>query len=196
MRLNHLICCALMLLSTSCSYRTRTADPQLSGDELKHIIEEVQGANASVQTSGGTDFLSDPGATIYFADAPSPMGTVYSTLAFDDLSIFGSSDPIANIAFVRVLFVYDPAQEPNSELIIGLLGPGQDSTQFQYLTFTGDGDVQNGTFAANMSDGKSANFIVSSDDTDGANLASSIQLRVYNTDSQFVGKFSIMAGFQ
>lgn len=189
-----LLCCLVLLLSTSCSYRYRISDPQLaSADVMKYLGDAEQGANLSIQSANGQDLASDPNTTVFFADAPSPLGTINSTLAFDDLNWFGISDSIADVVGVRVFFLDNSANSPRNVLIIGIQTVNQ--SDYVYYSFTGDGSVNGGEFSATMN-GNSGTIVVRSFDTDGDQLQSSIQLRVFDTDGDYVGKFSILAGYR
>src|SRR5476649_900378 len=102
-----------LLLSIACSQQYRESDPQLSSDEMLAMLAEVsqttaQGTaqSAAAQAMAMKDSTD---TTIYFADAPGPMGTVASVLALDSLSFLGAGDiDYASISQARVFFLDNP----------------------------------------------------------------------------------------
>jgi len=200
---SRLLICTLCIWATACAQQWRTSDPQVDSADMMQWLSDAQGASS--QSSGGAASeisATDPGTEVFFADAPGPMGTVASVLAFDDLSFLSDSAPaISQITEARVFFLDNPNGDSGhqDELIVGVIPPG--STDYQYYKFTGTGSFDSGTFQVDMNDSNGNRlFSLVSYDVDGNSFNGTIQLRVLAPDSDGndveIGKFSVLAGFQ
>lgn len=186
-----LICLALALVSTSCSFRERTGDPQLDGNSVMDMLREAQG-NGMTLAENDIDIIDDPNSTVYFADAPSPLGKIRNILAFNDLGFLGLSDGIGSVSQARVFFIDNPTFATRNLLIVGIMMVGESS--YTYYPFEGSGKFENGEFTATLM-GSSNDMVVRSYDVSGDRFNPSIQLRVESTDGGVYGKFSILAGY-
>lgn len=200
------IAIAFLLLSTACSNQYRTSDPQMSSDAMMQLLSEAQGT--STQSTGqdaigqAMQMKADPNTTIYFADAPGPMGTVASVLAFDSLSFLGAGADLyyGNISQARVFFLDNPfaAGGRQDVLIVGIASAAS-SGQFTYYSFSGSGALDSGEFSVSFTGGDGRSFTLRSFDLDGDSLAAAIQLRAYTTDGSgnevYLGKFSTLSGY-
>jgi hypothetical protein len=196
-----LLICTFLMLTSACSDRWRTSDPQISGTDVLSYLQAAQGTNATnVGGTGSEISTTDANTQIFFADAPGPMGTVASVLAFDDLSWIGANAPdLSTVTQARVFFLDNTSSgQHQDELIIGVgTTTGSD---FQYFKFYGNGSVDSGQFQMSFTDGNGNTLALLSNDVDGDRLSGTIQLRAYTADSdgnlQFFGQFSVLAGFQ
>ncbi|MGZ6479712.1 MAG: hypothetical protein ACXWQE_10435 [Bdellovibrionales bacterium] len=190
------------LLAAACSNTYRTSDPQISADQLKQYLSEAQ-SNAFSGSGDISTLANDPNTTIYFADAPGPMGTVASVLSFDDISFIGSStvgSSVANVGAVRVFLLDNPFSTAARQdiLIIGVASKTDPGT-FEYKTFSGSGQLDSGQFTMTFTGGDGV-YSARSFDLDGDSLAANIQLKIFTPDADgndvYVGKFPVLAGFQ
>lgn len=191
-------------LNVGCSNQWRTTNPGVSSAEVLSMLNDVTSANA-VSGGGVTQALAlkdDPSTSIYFAEAEntggntiSPMGTVQSILSFYNFGFLGLTDLNRNqISGARVFFL-DQRQEGgghNCGLIVAIKKPGEGS--FTYYGFTGQGSVNDGEFWTDMT-GDGGSFGLSSYDVDGSELLETIQLRMYDANGAYNGKFSTLFGF-
>jgi hypothetical protein len=198
-----ILICTLFLLATACSTQWRTSDPQVNQTDLMQWLSDAQSASATNASATGSEIsTSDQSVTIFFADAPGPMGTVASVLAFQDISFLGPDAPaLASVVATRVFFL-DQINGPNGrqdELIVGV---STDGSTYQYFKFYGSGSVDSGTFSVSFDDGNGGSFTLASDDVgDNDTLNGTIQLRALvaaadGSGDVEIGKFSVLAGFQ
>ena len=194
-----LILCTVFLLATACSTQYRTSDPQVSSTDMMQYLSDAQGA--STQSTGSQEVSpTDPATMIFFGDAPGPMGTVASFLAFGDYTFMGSTTPaplMGTVSQVRVFFLDNPNNGHAVELIIGTMAAG--STDYTYFKYYGNAGTSDGKYQASVT-GNGTTFTVRSYDIDGDSLMSTIQLEVVGTDGDgneySFGKFTVLAGFQ
>jgi len=192
-----LLLCTLIIMTSACSERWRTSDPQISGTDMMSYLQEAQGqTGTTVGATGAEISTTDPNTQVFFADAPGPMGSVSSVLAFDDLSWLGANLPdIGTVTQARVFFLDNTSSGAHQdELIIGVgTTTGSD---FQYFKFFGSGQVSDGQFQVTLDNG----ITLISYDVDGDRFNGTIQLRAYSDNGDgtlgLVGQFSVLAGFQ
>jgi hypothetical protein len=86
------------------------------------------------------------------------------------------------------VFFFDAS--PNFGLVVGIKRAGAD---FSYYGFSGQGDFD-GDFQAVLT-GASGQITVESEDVDGDVLNDVIQLHVYDSQGNYIGKFSTLVGY-
>ena len=192
---------AACLATAACSQEWREGDAGLTGDEMLSMLDEANQASSS--SSGGVAnalaYKDDPNTTIFFADAPGPLGEVREVLALDDMDFLGTGQDLwyGNIKFARVFFLDSPGPSDRQDGIV--FGIAQDDGQYRYYGFSGQGAINGGQFEATMSDASGHRVTVRSWDTDGDDLTGVIQLRVYEYDGSgneyYIGKITTLVGF-
>lgn len=192
-------------LTAGCSNQWRDTDPGVSGQEVLSMLGEVA-SSASLGGGALTQALTlkdDPATAIYFAEAEnsgsgtiSPMGTVQSILSFYNFAFLGLTDLNRDqISGARVFFLDQKAADGthNCGLIVAVKRAG--SGEFSYYGFTGQGAVNDGEFDVTMNGDSGNAFLLSSFDVDGTDLMQTIQLKMWDSNGAYNGKFSTLFGF-
>lgn len=190
-----LVGCLIVTVSVlACSNHWRDADLGLTPAEMTSILGEVE--QASAQGSGNVSealaLKDDPNASIYFADAPSPIGQVSNVLGFFNYEFLGLPDlGFRDIAEARVIFFDAPQPEGGRKaaLILGIKQKGQDL--FTYYAYTGSGSIDGREYEANLGE-----IVVKSFDASEGGLADVIQLKVYEPGGGYLGKIATLVGFK
>jgi hypothetical protein len=139
---------------------------------------------------------SDPNTTIYFADTGGPMGNLNTILDFDDISWISPS--LSGVNGARVFLLDNPALGNSSHqdiLLVGITSPATNN-DLQYFAFSGTGVVDSGVFQFSFKGNDGRQYTAMSYDVEGDNLKSDISIRIYDDADNYIGKFSILAGFQ
>lgn len=190
-------------LNVGCSNQWRTTNPGVSSAEVMSMLGEIASTNASQSGSVGAALAlkDDPATSVYFAEAEnagpkniSPMGTVQSILSFYNFAFLGLSDLTRDqITGTRVFFLDKIIEGGHETGLIVAIKRGSDGT-FNYYGATGRGTVDSGEFWTEMQ-GDGGSFGLSSYDVDGSDLLETIQLRMYDANGAYNGKFSTLFGF-
>ena len=201
------------LLTTSCSYQTRTLESGITPAEMEANLAELEQAQ-SLSTSAGpmADVLAmknKESMSVYYADAwkvrkdveglenPSAFGSVASVLSFNDFAFLG--DTIGDLGYETItyarVFVFVAGEE------VGLIvGYKLNDDAFTYRAFKGTGSIADGSFDAVLENGNGQTIGVQSFDLEDGDLANVIQLKVYmfdpNGEQRYIGKFSTLEGFR
>lgn len=191
-----LTCLIITVTVVACSNHWREANSGLTAQEMAVILAEVEQSSAQAGGSGSlTEALAlkdDPNASIYFADAPSPIGQVPNVLGFFNYEFLGLGDiGYRDISEARVIF-FDAPQTDGSRLaalIIGIKQVGQDV--FTYYAFSGTASIDGSDYEANL-----GNIIVKSFDASEGGLDDVIQLKVYEPGGGYLGKVATLVGFK
>jgi len=189
-------CLIIAVSLLACSNHWREANSGLTAADMQNILNEVDQASAQSQGTGNmTEAIAmkdDPNATIFFADAPSPIGQVPNVLGFFDYNFLGLGDiGFRDIQQARVIF-FDAPQEDGSRkaaLIIGIKQVNQD--QFQYFAFTGTSSIDGSDYEANLGE-----IIVKSFDASEGSLDDVIQLKLFEPGGGYLGKIATLVGFK
>ncbi len=194
-------------LLLGCSNQVRESDPQLSGEEMMAMLDQLtSGASANGSSAGNgvaeaLTYKDDPKTTIFFADAPGPMGPVASVLAVDYLDFIRPGEDLwyGNVTKAQLYFLDSPSTtDRQNGLVIGIVTG--ESEQYQYYGLSGQGAIVDGQFVVEMTSPTGARIVLRSFDTDGDDLLSVIQLQVYEVDASgneiYIGKFSTLVGYQ
>lgn len=173
-----------------CSNHNRTSDSPFSPVDVQNMLQEVEGAQAA---SGGGDISAaltlknEPGAVVYIAQAPTQSLKLINILSFLDLSFLGSAPDWNSITDARVLFIDLP--DHRCSLIIGIKA----GDAYSYFAFSGSGTISNSEFSASLTG--SSNIIVQSYDVNSGDLSTVIQLKIFDSEGNYVGKVSTLDGF-
>jgi hypothetical protein len=196
---------AVSTLTIGCSTQYRTSDPQVSTEQLQQWLTDAANTSASAVGGTGTDvttLAADPNTTIYFADTGGTMGPIATVLAFDNIDFWDPGTYVGSATSARVFFLDNPSGGTGSHqdaLVLGI-GTAANGGVLQYKTFTGTGSVDSGEFDFTFQGADGHTYTARSFDLDGDNLAANIQLKIFTTDTDgseiYIGKFSILAGFQ
>lgn len=189
--------------AVACSQEWRQGDAGLTGDEvLAYLAEANSPTSASTGSSGIASALAykdDPNTTIFFADAPGPLGKVPEVLALDDMDFLGTGQDLwyGNIKFARIFFLDSPGPSDRQDGVV--FGIAQDDGQYKYYGFSGQGAIRGGQFEAALRDAAGHRVTLRSWDIDGDDLKGVIQLRVYEYDGSgneyYVGKITTLVGY-
>lgn len=197
------ICLITATLALACSNHWREVNHGLTPADMQNILEEVDQASAQSQGVGDlTEAMSlreDPNVTIFFADAPSPIGQIPNILGFFNYEFLGLPDiGYKDVSAARVLF-FDAPQPDGSRkaaLIIGIKQASQD--QFSYYAYNGFGSLTDTDYEADLQTGSGAsNIVVKTFDASGAGLDDVIQLKLYDSfNGAYLGKIATLVGFK
>ena len=192
----------LVTASAGCSNQWRDADANITGAELKEMMNSISSAS---NTSSGdlTQALAlkdDPNAAIYFADAPDSvggMGSVSSIASLVDWSFLGQNYANLthwNIKEVRVFFIDAPQGDSRkTSLILGL--KIDSATNFTYFGFTGTASLGDSDYSTVLSSGGQVKLILKSVDAQDGDLKPVIQLKASLPGDVEIGKFTTLVGF-
>lgn len=189
----------LVAATAGCANQYRDVDPEITGEQVLQLLNKAGEAGASSvgDMQAALTLANSAGVTIYFSDGGGPFGGVANVLSlvefkflgddYADLSIWDFSD-------VQVFFMDRvTAQGRESALILGMQKKGQEG--YRYYAFTGASDLSDGEFVAELQSGGQTKLIFNSLDVEGDELLEVIQLRVYNSDQQEIGKIPTLIGF-
>lgn len=210
-----------------CSNQWREGDAQIDGDEVLAMLDQVAGVSSESLDGEVTSSVSgmaeavrekdNPDTTIFFADAPGPIGPVASVLALDNLDFLNLGEGLwyGNVSQAQIFFLDTPTSSGrHNGLVIGIgTGAGnsrdggsdgqnasESATAYQYAAMSGQGSIENGEFYVEMETPSGSTLVLRSWDVDGDELRAVIQLQVYEVDSAgeeiYLGKFSTLVGFQ
>jgi hypothetical protein len=195
----------LLMALGGCSNQYREAD-EVTVDELLSALNQVQEASAAGSTTSLVSEIlklqEDPNTYIYYSYGPGPLGPPASVAAILSFDRFGFSDgddfDYTELAEVQVFF-FDTSNELGRQfaLILGVRKLGE--TSLKYIGMKGTGAIGEKDLYATLEGENKQTLIFRSNDIDDGELATVIQLRVYEGSSggeSFVGKFSTLVGFQ
>jgi hypothetical protein len=126
------------------------------------------------------------------------MGSPATIAAFADFSIFQlPNDDVTTIQDVQVFFVDLPSQGENG-LMVAILPFGQSSYTVTVFTSTDGATYSPDGFSVNLTNQSTGDqIIVTSDDVDSSgNLRGTIQMKAFDASGNFIGQFSVLAGYQ
>ena len=203
MNLVRLITCLIATVAcAACSNHWRESKSGLTITDMQNVIAEMEQAQAQSQGSGNLAealaLKDDPDASIYYSDAPSPIGMVPNVLGFFNFEWLGLGDLGYNdIKAARVLF-FDAPQTDGTRKTALIIGIKSTSDQFTYYAFTGtDADIADHSYQASLGNGSgTGDIIVKTVDVSGGSLDTVIQLKVYSSSGAYLGKISTLVGFK
>ena len=189
------------LLLAACSQEWREADAGLTGDEMLLFLDEVSvSASSNNGVSQALAYKDDPNTTIFYADAPGPLGKMPELLALEDLDFLGTGQDLyyGNIRLARIFFLDSPSTTDRQDGLI--FGIALDDGQYKYYGFSGQGTINtDGLFEAKLTGDNGNRVTIRSWDTEGDELNGVIQLRVYEYDSAgneyYIGKITTLVGY-
>lgn len=175
----------------ACSNHNRESDSLLTAADVQTLLQDLEGAQAS--GTGGGDMATalalkdQDGAFVFVSYAPTPSMKIANVVSFFDFAAFGFPDGtgVENITDARVVFIETPSQEV--ALIIGLKIDGAD---WSYWVGNGQGSISNGTFSADLN-----GIRVRTHDLEDGELAGVIQLRLFDSSDNYLGKIPTLTGF-
>ncbi len=199
-----LITCLIATVAcAACSNHWRESNSGLTIADMQNVIAEMEQAQAQSQGSGNLAealaLKDDPDASIYYSDAPSPIGMVPNVLGFFNFEWLGLAADLGykDITAARVLF-FDAPQADGSRKTALIIGIKSGSDQFNYYAFTGtDADIADSSYQASLGNGTgTGDIIVKTVDVSGGSLDTVIQLKVYSSSGAYLGKISTLVGFK
>lgn len=185
-----------------CSNQWRDADAEISASDMLQMLNEAKtSASSSTSLSQALSLAQDPNAAIYFADAPSPLGTVASIASLVDWSFIGSDG--ANLWYgaiesVRIFFIDAPTStQRKTGLVIGIKKKG--SQNYSYYGFVGTASMFEEEYETVLSLNGQPKLVLYSTDVGEGDLNPTIQLKAWkilpNGAEDYIGKFSTLVGF-
>lgn len=179
-----------------CSNHNRTGEDLLTPADVQTMLQDAEGAGAANAGGGNIQealsYKDDPDALVYVAFGPTPKTTVANVVSFLDFSFLGAANTqdlgFTSITDARVIFIDSPGK--GNALIIGIKMGGD---AFSYYAFTGSGAISGGKFEATLSGGSSIR-LESFDIKDG-DFANVIQLKLYDSAGNYIGKVPTLTGF-
>ena len=199
-----LISCLIVTVAvTACSNHWRESNSQLTVQDMQNVLAEMDVAQAQSQGTGpmaeALALKEDPDVSIYFADAPSPIGQVPNVLGFFNFAFLGLDNTFGyqSITAARVLF-FDAPQTDGSRKSALIIGIKSTSDQFNYYAFYSEkgAEIATGTYQARLAGGSGNDIIVKTVDVSGGTLDTVIQLKVYDAANVYLGKISTLVGFK
>jgi len=183
-----------------CSNQWRDADAEIDSDDMLSMLEEVSEAQGSSSGGGALSealaFKDDESASIYFGDAPSPLGPVASIASIWDFQFLGADSSFSwrEVSEARVFFFDRPSSGSSRDngLVVGIKKQGEES--FTYYGFTGTGTLGKDEFVAELDNGSGTQITLRSFDIEDGDLAPVIQLKIYASGT-YIGKFATLVGF-
>ncbi len=191
-----------------CSNQYRTAELGLSGAEVMQRLTQIE--NETVGTSGGNSIIQKffqlvqtPGASIYFADGPSPLGpviSVFSMASFDFLGQELATRSFADITNVQIAFV-DLNATSGRDCALMMDFTLADSSQItRFFACSQAPDASSGEYLAVLEDSLGTQIVLRSFDVDqNQELNGVIQMKLSDIDpagnERYIGKFSTLVGF-
>lgn len=148
-----------------------------------------------LQSGQSLDYTNVSQARVFFLDSPSADGREDALI----LGIVSSALSNALKRSVKDLNPGDAGTTTPAAATTPVTAPTSTGTAFTYYAFQGAGSIQDGEFSVTVTADNGGRVTLRTNDVDGDNLKSVIQLRVYDFDAdgneQLLGKFSTLTGF-
>lgn len=186
---------ALTALIVGCSNQWREGDPQISADEIQGMLSQSTEYSLFDNAASRVVELSEMDQSlVFFADGPSPLGPVISVASvynFDFLGTAGADIGFDNISEIQVFFVDVLDNGHQSGLLLNIKTTGQES--FRTFAFTGVGSMSDNKFTVQLDNNGNGLVLETNDVTDGE-FNDVIQMKIYDLNGNYNGKFSTLIG--
>lgn len=189
----------LMSFTLGCSNQWREADEGLTAEVVQQRLAEVQQAGVLSNSGAGSQvsaMINDPSTYVFYAEGPGSLGPVGSVMSLWSFGFLGANGDFdwTEIEEGRAFF-FDRFLNGQRDfgLLLGIRKFGE--SEMTYYALAGTGSFSGGEFVGTFSNGSSNSLVLRTSDVDGEEFETVIQLRAFDTDDNYYGKFSTLVGF-